>query len=134
MKKNIVARAALAVWIVFWVLFLVRPLFKKGLLGEYAALSVLSGEERRGRVTGEELYGFIKFCRAALPEYSTYKIVGLEHDSLEHRRLRYYLYPDAEKEDPEFILVYKTGDFKSDGYRVFKTLDAEKYILRLSKK
>ena len=55
---------------------------------------------------------------------------GPEGYSIEHRRLRYYLYPFVEKENPEYIFVYKTKDFTRQDYKVFKRMDAETYILR----
>jgi hypothetical protein len=112
MGKRMISRCILAAWIAVWVLFLVRPYFKKGLLGEYSHLIKLSAEEKRAYVTGRDLYDFIRFCRESIGAPSTYKVVGLEKDSIEHRRFIYYMYPSIEDDDPAYIL------------------DAGKYILR----
>lgn len=130
MNKKIVIRIILAAWVIIWVIFLIRPYFKKGLLNEYASLLKLSTEEKRAHVTGEELYAFMKFYKDSIKEPSTYKMVGIEDYSIEHRRLRYYLYPFIEKENPEYLFVYKTKGFSRQGYRIFNRVDAETYILR----
>lgn len=130
MNKKLVVRIILAAWIIIWVIFLIRPYFKKGLLNEYSSLLKLSTEEKRAHVTGEELYAFMKFCKNSIGAAATYQAVGIESYSIEHRRLRYYLYPFIEREDPEYIFVYKTKDFTRQGYKVFKRMDAGTYILR----
>ena len=127
---RIIVRIILAVWIVIWAIFLVRPLFKKDLIRDYSNLSRLSTEGRAAYVTGPRLYGFIKVFNQFMPKQASYRIVGIEKDSLEHRRARYYLYPNVEKEDPEFILVYGTKDFEQKDYKIFKMLDLDRYILR----
>ena len=130
MGKRAVSRIILAAWIIIWVIFLIRPYFKKGLLNEYSSLLKLSTEEKRAHVTGEKLYAFMKFCKDSVKEPATYKMVGIEDYSIEHRRLRYYLYPLIEKENPEYIFVYKTKGFSLHGYKAFSSLDTETYILR----
>lgn len=129
MQKTIV-RIILAVWVIIWAIFLIRPLFKKDLIKDYSNLSKLSIEGKRAYVTGPELYRFIKVCNQLMPVAASYKIIGIEKDSIEHRRARYYLYPRVEKEDPEFILVYKTKDFEQKGYKIFKMMDLDRYIMR----
>jgi len=116
MKKKILVRAILAVWIVIWALFLIRPYFKKHLLGEYFTLLTLSAEGKRAHIMGEDLHRFINFCEGSIPKPFTYKVVGITGDSIENRRARYYLYPNMEDRDP--------------GYKIFKTLDSERYILK----
>jgi len=130
MNKRIFLRVVLAVWVIIWLVFLIRPYFKKGLLGEYSSLIRLSTEEKRAYVTGRDLYDFIKFCKESTKEPSTYRIAGLEKDSVEHRRFRYYLYPCVEISDPEYIFVYKVKDFPRDGYKVYGRMNPETYILR----
>jgi hypothetical protein len=130
MNKKLIIRIILAAWIIIWVIFLIRPYFKKGILSEYTSLLKLSTEEKRAHITGEELYAFMKFCKDSVKEPATYRMIGIEDYSIEHRRLRYYLYPFIEKEDPEYLFVYKTKGFSRQGYRMFKRVDAETYILR----
>jgi hypothetical protein len=101
---RIVVRIILAVWIIIWAIFLIRPIIKKDLLRDYSNLSKLSTEGKRAYVTGQKLYEFIKACDRSMPKPSSYEIVGMEEDSLERRRVRYYLYPNIEKKDAEFIL------------------------------
>ena len=103
MGKKSFVRIILTAWIIIWAVFLIRPYFKKGLLDEYSLLLKLSTEEKRAHVIGEELYSFIKLCKGSIKEPSTYKVTGLEKDSIGHRRFRYYMYPSVEKDDPEYI-------------------------------
>ncbi|MDP3791492.1 MAG: hypothetical protein Q8R38_05580 [Candidatus Omnitrophota bacterium] len=130
MGKKAVVRIILAAWVIIWAVFLIRPYFKKGLLSEYTSLIKLSTEEKRAHVTGAELYAFINFCKDSIKEPSTYEIAGIEKYSIEHRRMRYYLYPNIEKEDPEYVFVYKTKGFFRDKYKIFNRLDTQTYILR----
>lgn len=130
MEKNIFPRMILAVWLIIWALFLIRPFFKKDLIGDYSNLLSLSDEGKRAYVTGSRLYGLIKVSSQFMPKPSSYEIIGIESNSLEHRRARYYLYPNVEKDDPKFLLIYGIKDFKREGYSLFKILDLDRYIMR----
>lgn len=130
MNKKYAVRIILSAWIIIWVIFLIRPYLKKGLLSEYSDLAKLSAEQRRAYVTGKELYGFVDFCRYFVKKPSTYETAGIEKYSIEHRRLRYYLYPNIEKEGGEYIFVYGIKGFFKDGYGIFAKLNDEEYILR----
>jgi len=130
MGRRIVVRIILAAWVIIWAIFLVRPLFKKDLIRDYSNLSRLSAEGKRAYVTGPKLYEFIGVCNQSMPKPSSYEVIGIEKDSLEHRRLRYYLYPNVEKKEPAFLLVYGIKDYERKGYKIFKILDLERYILR----
>ena len=130
MKKKIVVRIILTVWIILWALFLVRPFFKKDLMRDYSNLSKLSTEGKRTLVTGLRLYEFIRVCNQSIPGPSSYEVIGIKKDSLEHRRVKYYMYPNIEKKDPKFLLVYGTKNYRREGYKIFKILDPDRYILR----
>lgn len=130
MKKKILLRIILAVWVIIWALFLIRPYFKKGLGGEYITLLTLSDEGKRAFILGNELHRFINFCKGSIGQPSTYEFIGIEEDSIEGRRARYYLYPNVENKAPEFLLVYNTNGFSKEGYKLFKSLDSGNYILR----
>jgi hypothetical protein len=130
MGKKIVVRIVLAAWVILWAIFLIRPIFKKDLIRDYSNLSKLSTEGKRVYVTGSKLHEFIRVCNQSMPRSASYEIVGIEKNSLEHRRVRYYLYPNIEKEEPEFILVYGTKNYGREGYKIFKILDLDRYILR----
>ncbi len=133
MERRIVVRIILAAWVIIWAIFLIRPFFKKDLMRDYSNLSRLSIEGKRAYVTGPKLYEFIRVCNQSMPALSSYEVIGIEKKSLEHRRVRYYLYPNVEKEDPGFILVYGTRNYEREGYKIFKILDLDRYILRRMK-
>ena len=130
---RIVVRIILAAWVIIWAIFLIRPVIKKDLLRDYSDLLKLSTESKRAYVTGPKLYKFIKACDRSLPKKSSYEVVGIDKESLEYRRLKYYLYPDLEKAEPEFILVYGVKDYNRKDYKVFTIMDADGYILRRAK-
>jgi len=127
--RNII-RILIVIWIAVWALFLVRPYFKKGLWKEYSALMRLSLDDKRAFVAGHELYGFIRFASGSIGPHSSYKIIGLEDDPLSYRRAVYYLYPNIDREDPEFLLVYGKAGVSYEGYGLFKALTDDEYILR----
>lgn len=130
MRTKLFIRIVLAVWVVIWALFLVRPYFKNKLFNEYAALARLSPDDKRAYVTGRQLYEFIKFCNGRTGAPSTYKIIGLEKDPLDYRRAVYYLYPNTDSASPEFLFVYKVKGYSDSGYDLFAALDDERYILK----
>ncbi len=132
--RRIVVRLILAAWVIIWAIFLIRPYFKKDLLDRYSSLIKLSTEAKRAFVTGEDLYAFIKFCKESIKERATYQVEGLEKDSIEHRRFGYYMYPDIEAKNPEYIFIYKTKHLPQDGYKVFSRMNSETYILRKTDK
>ena len=130
MGRRIVIRIALTAWVILWAIFLIRPFFKKDMGIDYSNLSKLSTEGKRAYVTGPRLYEFIRVCNQFMPKPSSYEVIGIEKDSLEHRRVRYYLYPNVEKKEPEFLLVYGTKNYEREGYKIFKVLDLTRYVLR----
>lgn len=129
MPRFRLAHLVLAVWVVLWLLFLARPLIKDHLLGQYTALVRASSEERRSIAIGKELFEFIRFCEASVPQASKYSVVGLEPVSLEGRYITYYLYPRVPAASPDFLVVYKVSNFSKDGYRLYQSLGPDKYIL-----
>jgi len=70
------------------------------------------------------------FCKNSIGTSATYRLIGLDDGSIERRRAVYYLYPNIEKQDPDFLLVYKKSDASREGYSVFRMLDPERYILK----
>lgn len=130
MANKIILRCLLIAWVTVWAVFLIRPFFTKGLLTEYSDLMKLSSEGKRAYVTGQGLYEFIEFSKLFLKPGYTYRIAGVKDLSLDHRRVRYYLYPNLEDNNADFILVYNVKNFRQPGYKMFKALDLERYILR----
>jgi len=92
------------IWVALWVAFLIRELFVKNSVSDYAALLSRPLEGKHSYVTGDRLYDFIILCKKDIPEGATYKIVGVEAGSIEQRRITYYLYPRLESQDPDFIV------------------------------
>jgi hypothetical protein len=118
------------IWLVLWVVFAARELFYKGQMPEYKKLISLSLEGKRASITGERLYEFIVFASAKMPKGSSYGLAGVEEGSLDKRRAVYYLYPNLEKPDAQYLLVFDAPDFKAASYVEFVRLDDRRYILK----
>jgi hypothetical protein len=86
-------------------------------------------EAKRAFVTGAELYGFIQFCKAALPARAGVAIEGIEDGSIERRRAVYYLYPLTESPDPDYILHFGPSRPSRAGYAVLAEAPGEGAIL-----
>ena len=130
MSKKLIVRIILIAWIIIWAIFLIRPFFKKGLSKEYATLLKLPIEGKAAYILGEELHRFISFCSSSIPGTFSYRIIGLDEDSIEYRRAKYYLYPSMISKEPDFILVYKISNFSQKGYKPFNTMSPEMFILK----
>ena len=129
-KREILLSLIFIIWLVIWVLFTIRPFFKKGLLKEYKTLSGASLEEKRSYVTGDSLYELLLFTKKELPPKATFMSAGLDKEPLDGRRAAYYLYPLTESSSPEYILVFGIKDFSSAGYENYRSLDGLRYILK----
>jgi hypothetical protein len=127
--KNI-ARIALGVWVILWLVFEIRPLIKERRLAQYRALIGRPLEARRAIVYGERLCGFLNFAKAKLPQGAAYKFIGPASGSIDFVRADYYLYPLLRSEEPDFILVYNLSGFKRTGYGLFASLDDKNFIMK----
>jgi len=132
-KQTIVALVLIA-WVVLWLMFLVREVFIKGRVHDYVALAGRSFEGKHAYVTGEDLYEFVDYCRAATPADATFEFEGLEPGALEKRRVVYYLYPRLEEPEAEYIFVYRVPEYSRVGYDLHGALDKDRYILRRAKR
>lgn len=120
----------LVLWIGIRVHYVVRETFGKGQIRDYAALFSRDLEGKRSYVTGDRLYEFIRFCSDNLPAGSSFRLEGIDKDSIDRVRTLYYLYPNTESAQPEYLLVYDSKDAPSIGYDLVAKLDRERYILR----
>ena len=129
-KKNI-TKLVIAIWLILWVNFILRDLIKKEDLEEYAALFKATREGRYSIVYGPRYYEFLKYAKNNIPKGSTYDFIDVETYSIDHRRGVYYLYPLLpEKEDPEYLLGYKTPAPDKDRYYLYKNTDAGYFLLK----
>ena len=131
-NKTIIIRAVFAIWIILWVNFILRDLFRKKYFYEYRTLLKRNQEGRRSHVYGDDFYSFLKFSKKKLPEGSTYRFIGVKDLSLAYRRAVYYLYPLIESDNPDYILVYNKAGFQKRGYEFLAELSHKKYILKKS--
>jgi hypothetical protein len=131
--KSAVLKIIFLAWVIVWAFFVARELLVKDNLRDYIALAGRSLEGKRAYVTGEDLYGFLNFCRANVPSGAKVSIAGLEDGSLERRRAVYYLYPLTESPEPEYILAYGKAAAGREGYpesaagehgRIYKKIEA----------
>lgn len=130
-NMKIFLRLVITIWIGLWCLFLIRPYFKKDLIGEYRVLLSRSLEGKRSFVMGDELYAFMVSCRNSIPEERfTYSFAGLEDDQLAQCRMAHWLYPAVLTKDAEYIFVFKKPGYREDGYKTFRTFGEDRAVLR----
>ena len=128
MKKS-VYRVLLIIWAILWAVFAVRELVVKKNMRDYRALFSMPLEGKRAYITGKKLYEFIDFSNARLPGNASYRLMGVEDGSLDQRRAIYYLYPHIQKDNADFLLVFKGAHDIEGRYRIFAELDSERRIL-----
>ena len=102
--KTRILKIIFIIWITLWAIFFARELVIKNNIRDYKALLFRTLEEKHAYVTGEKLYAFLVYCRDNMPEGATYKIIGIDEGALERRRAVYYLYPNIQNTNPDFII------------------------------
>lgn len=117
-------------WVSIWIFFTVRTMIKDNMLEKYFKLIGKSLQERRAIVYGKDLLYFLDYCLENLPKYSTYKLIGLDYDSVDYVRAIYYLYPHLITSEPSFILVFQKKDYSQDGYLIWLKLNEQNFILK----
>ncbi len=120
--------AVFLVWVILWVNFTVRDLTKKKYLKEYAVLLSRDTAGKASYTYGDNLFEFLGFCKARLPEGASYDTVGII--DLDFRRAVYYLYPHVNIDGAPYILVFDKPGFARPGYVPFKELDQSRFILK----
>ena len=128
---NNILKIAFAVWIALWVMFGVRELFIKGAAKEYADLLFRSLEGKRSYLMGDKLYGLITAANKKMPPNATYRLIGVEKDSIEVRRAAYYLYPHIETDDADFLIIFDgKGPAVYEGYEIIESLDSARCVMK----
>ncbi|MFH1837595.1 MAG: hypothetical protein ABH862_05745 [Candidatus Omnitrophota bacterium] len=120
MKKTVIFKIILVVWVVLWLFFLVR----EDKDDQYASLKRLYMSDHLGKtkiIMGDDLYDFLNFCKNEIPENSTYKIAGFEKFSIFEVRSRYFLWPlRAVEENANYIILYGKPGISVPGYEMYK--------------
>ena len=129
-KKSAWVRLVLLIWVLVWLYFLIRPFYREHLAQTYSQFFSASVEQKRALIIGPDLYEFIQFCQRSLPPHAKYQIVGIDKDSVDLRRIPYYLYPNIKYKDYEFLLVYRSEDYPKEGHEFYKQLDEGRFILK----
>jgi hypothetical protein len=102
--RQAILKILFVAWVILWAVFFARELFIKKNIRDYQALLSRTLEGKHAYVTGEKLYGFLSKCSNVMPVNSTYRFEGIEEGALERRRAVYYLYPNNESSNPDFII------------------------------
>lgn len=103
MIKNML-KITLIIWIALWAVFFIRELVVKKNMRDYMTLFSRTLEGKHAYVTGDKLYAFLLSCKKTMPSGATYKMNGIEEGSIERRRAVYYLYPNVESVEPDYII------------------------------
>lgn len=124
-------RFILSFWIPVWIFFLVWPLRKDPtkLVSTFKLMGA-DAEVRQARAFGEEFYAFLRFCKDRLPAGSTFRLVGIDYASIDKVRAFYFLYPSLVAEQAQFILVYKSQDYREDNTHLYALLSPGNFILK----
>ena len=117
-------------WLILWVNFIARDLYKRGDLAEYKVLLKSDYEGKHARTYGERLYEFLSFAKNNIPSNAHYEFVGIKPRSLDSRRGIYYLYPCLKRGKPDYLLVYDTKGFRKSGFHIYAKLDETRFVLK----
>ena len=124
-------RFLLGFWMPVWIFFLVWPLSKEpSRLASALRLMRADTEVRRANAYGEEFHTFLRFCKDRLPAGSTFRLVGIDYASIDKVRAFYFLYPSLVTEHAQFILVYRSPDFRESNTHLYASLNSGSFILR----
>ncbi len=130
MNKRNIFKIIFAVWIVLWLLFLIRQDKDE----QYSALRYLYTHDSAEKVRfayGEELCDYLVFCGQNIPEGATYQLLGFKKFSIHEVRSRYFLWPlKGSDEDPDYKIVYGDVTLKPPGYKEFKRFGTIGRILK----
>ncbi|MCK5450483.1 MAG: hypothetical protein KAI70_01810 [Candidatus Omnitrophica bacterium] len=123
MKKTVIFRAILILWIVLWVFFLVR----EDKDGQYDSLKYLYGHNYADKVKfimGKDLYGFSVFCSENIPRGSTYELSGFKKFSIDEVRMRYFLWPlVGTSGGADYKIVFGSGKLEYPGYKEYQRFE-----------
>jgi len=124
-------RFILGLWVPVWVFFLVWPLRKDParLLNTFSLIRA-DTEARRAVAYREEFLAFLRFCKDGLPAGSTFRLVGIDYESIDKVRAFYFLYPSLVTEHAQFILVYQTPGYRENNTQPYAFLNPGSFILR----
>ena len=131
--KNKILAVLFLVWVILWAIFVLRELFVKSNIKDYAALASRDLEGKRSYIIGDKLYEFLVFCKKNLPEDATYRFVGVEDGSIEQRRAAYYLYPMLESAAPQYLIVFNKQYIAGKDGESFVALDGMRYVVKMKK-
>ena len=119
-----------AVWMVLWVVFIV----KEDKDGEYSGIFKmygLKGDEKARFAYGEEFYDFLIFCGQNLPAGSTFEVTGLETLSVKEVQARYFLWPlVSSNNSPDYKIIYGSPLKDIPGYTLFRDYKSRGYLLK----
>ena len=119
MSKKHIFNIVLIIWIVLWILFLIRP-SKDGQYAELAYFYSHGYEDNVSFLLGNGLYDYIQFCKENLPAGATYELRGFKEFSIKEVRSRYHLWPlRSVKESPEYVIVYGSEELNRPGYNFY---------------
>ena len=119
LTKAIIFSLIFAVWIVLWIVFLVRQ-DKDDQYSELRYLYTHGYNDKVSHIIGAQLSDLLIACGKDLPEGATYDIRGFDKFSIAEVRARYYLWPFRKtSKDPEFIIIYGGGNIP-EGYKEYR--------------
>ena len=130
LNKRTIIRLVLITWVAIWVGLLIAE-DKDGQYRTFAYLYSHGPAEKARYIAGERLSDLVAFCRANIPEGSTYRMKEFGNLSMNEVRARYELWPlKCVKDDPDYIIVYEDKGEPVGGYGEFRRFDGQGLILK----
>ena len=93
-------------------------------------------EQKQKAALGDNFYGYLEFCKKALPEGAQVKMITSDPTNFYNTKAMYYLYPVSfVSNEPKYLLVYmynkdlELAIAENRGYRLLKRYDEGAYIL-----
>ena len=134
--KNIIKRIKLflpiiilIIWVILWINFIARDLFKKKYFIHYKTLFFSSPRDKIAYTYGKDFFELLEYTKQNISETETYGFQGVPKFSIEMRRAVYYMYLSLQSGNPDYIMVYD-GRYNIPNYYIIKKLDNERALLK----
>ena len=130
MHKKRVLTIVFIIWVVLWVVFLVRE-DKDDQYKSLVYAYTHSPEENVRYMMGKDLYDLLILSKTDIPEGSTYVLEGFDEFSIKEVRARDYLWPlKSVKDNPDYVIIYGSQQVDAPGYAEYRKIAAGKILAR----
>lgn len=129
LKKQYIIFSIVILWVILWINFIARDLFKKKYFIHYKTLFFSSPRGKVAYTYGKDFFELLEYTKQNISETETYGFQGVPKFSIEMRRAVYYMFPSLQSSNPDYIMVYD-GRYNIPNYYIIKKLDNEMALLK----